>query len=171
MYSDKWVKKNGAVAPSIWIEAISSLSPQELRKGVDRCKEQIFSGNAWAPDLADFLALIHSQTKSDYDAAFSRCLGKSPEGRIERWVYQRVYFNVSHESDKDARAIHRRSMDEAIRLDMVGKLKLMEEELKALPVNSVKNTNDLAREEYENRHGHKLNPRIQKIIDAKKHEV
>lgn len=171
MYSDKWVKKNGAVAPSIWIEAIGSLSPQELRKGVDRCKENIFSGDAWAPDLADFLAMVHSITPADYDAAFTRCLAKSPEGRIEKWVYQHVYFNVKTSTDKEARAIHRRSMNEAMQLARAGKLKLMEEELKALPVNSVKNTNDLAREEYENRHGHKLNPRIQKIIDAKKHEA
>jgi hypothetical protein len=165
MYSDKWVKKNGAVAPTIWIDAIGSLTPDQLRKGVNRCKDNIFSGNAWAPDLADFLALIHSRTESDYDAAFFRCLNKNPEGRIETWVYRNASYNIRIAPDNEARRMHRRFMNEADQLDREGRLTLPEDELRALPVNSVKNTNDLAREAYEAKHGKALNPRIQRLKD------
>ena len=37
-----------------------------------------------------------------------------------------------------------------------------------LAANSVKNLNDLKREEYESKHGKALNPRIQQILDSKK---
>lgn len=152
------------VASSIWIEAISSLTGDQLRKGVERCKEQIFSGNPWAPDLADFLALIYGQTDVDYHSAFMRCLAKKPEGRAERWVYENAGYNIRTVSHESAERMHKKLMKEAIAKEQRGELKLNDEMLKALPVNSVKNLNDLKREEYEQKHGKKLNPRIASIL-------
>ena len=60
--------------------------------------------------------------------------------------------------------MHKKFLQEAIKKEQRGDLKLNEEMLKALPVNSVKNDNDLAREAYEQRNGKKLNPRIAKIL-------
>lgn len=145
------------------MEAIASLSNEQLRKGVDKCKERIFSGDAWAPDLAEFLAMIYGNTQADFDAAFARCLARNPEGRIEKYVSGRVYCNVRCSSDTDARRIHRNEMKNAIELDKKGELTLPDDELKALPINSVKNENDLARERYEA--SGKRNP-IQDRIDA-----
>ncbi|CAL9959668.1 hypothetical protein VPHK250G1_0045 [Vibrio phage K250 g1] len=100
--------------------------------------------------------------------AYSRMIAKEPEGRIEQWVYEKAAFNLRRESDAIARRNHKRFMKEAIELERLGKLKLNEEMLKALPPNSVINANDLARQEFEQKNGRSLNPRIQAILDAKK---
>lgn len=167
LYTDKWIKKNGAVASSIWIEAIGSLSGEQLRLGVERCKEQIFSGNKWSPDLADFLAMIHGKTDVDFHTAFIRCLDKKPLGRAEKYVYEKASFNIRTAPHDKAERMHRKFLTDAIAKELRGELELNEDMLKALPPNSVKNLNDLKREEYENSHN-KLNPRIQKILDSKK---
>ena len=169
MYTDKWIRKNGAVASSIWIEAIASLTPQQLRQGVDKCKEKILSGNAWAPDMADFLAMIHGHDEVDFDMAYSRLLNKSPEGRVEQWVYERAAFNIRRESDDKARKSFKRFMKEAMELERLGKLELNEDMLKALPPNSVMNVNDLERQKYEQSgKTHKFADRIKAICNGKR---
>ncbi len=168
LYTDKWIKKNGAVASSIWIEAIGSLSGEQLRLGVERCKNQIMSGNKWAPDLADFIALIHGKTDVDFHAAFIRCLDKKPIGRAEKYVYEKASYNIRVASHDKAEKMHRKFLTDAIAKELAGELELNEDELKALPTHSVKNMNDLEREKFEESHGNKLNPRIQKILDGKK---
>lgn len=64
--------------------------------------------------------------------------------------------------------MHKKFMQEAIEKEKRGTLKTNDDMLKALPTNSVKNDNDLAREEYEQRNGKKLNPRIEEILRSKK---
>lgn len=162
LYTDKWIRKNGAVASTMWIEAISSLTPQQLRFGVDKCKEKIFSGNAWAPDMADFLAMIHGHDEVDLDMAYSRLLAKSPEGRIEQWVYEKAAFNIRRESDTKARQMFKRYMKEAMELDKQGKLETNEDILKALPRVSTVNLNDIERENYKDK-PHKFTDRINKL--------
>lgn len=168
LYTDKWIKKNGAVASSIWMEAIASLTPEQLRDGVEKCKKKIFRGDTWAPDLADFLAMIHGHTDIDYHAAFMRCLNRKPEGKFEQWVNENVGYNIRTSTHEKAERLHKKSMLEAIELDRRGELRLHKDMFLALPPNSVKNANDLAREEYEAKNGKMLNPRIQAILDSKK---
>ncbi len=146
----------------MWIEAISSLTPQQLRFGVDKCKEKIFSGNAWAPDMADFLAMIHGHDEVDLDMAYSRLLSKVPEGRIEQWVYERAAFNIRRESDTKARQMFKRYMKEAMELDKQGKLETNEDILKALPRVSTVNLNDIERENHKDK-PHKFTDRINKL--------
>lgn len=132
------------------------------------CRDNIRRGDQWPPDLSGFLALIHGHDEINFDMAYSRMIAKAPEGRVEQWVYEKAAFNIRRESDVIARRSHKRFMKEAMELERLGKLELNEDMLKALPPNSVKNMNDLAREEYEEKHGKGLNPRIQAILDAKK---
>ena len=165
LYTSKWESKNGLVASSIWLEAIASLSNEQLRKGVNKCKERIFNGDAWAPDLADFLALIHGHTDVDFQAAFQRCLSKSPEGRVEQWVYENAGYNIRASNHDSAERMHKKYMKQAIEMERQGKLVLNEDRLKALPPNSVKNVNDIEREKFEQ--SGKKNPfqeRIDKLI-------
>ncbi|CAM0019413.1 hypothetical protein VPHD171_0044 [Vibrio phage D171] len=167
-YTDKFIKKNGEVPSSTWITEIGLLSDEQLRRGVIACRDNIRRGDQWPPDLSGFLALIHGQDETNFDMAYSRMIAKEPEGRIEQWVYEKAAFNLRRESDVIARRNHKRFMKEAIELERLGKLKLNEEMLKALPPNSVINANDLARQEFEQKNGRSLNPRIQAILDAKK---
>ena len=164
LYTTKWTKRNGSVASDLWLEAISTLSDHQIKSGIDKCKERIFSGNAWAPDLSEFLAMIHGHTDVDFHGAFLRCLAKEPEGRIEKWVFENAGYNIRVSSHESAERLHKKFMREAIEKDRRGNLTLKEEELKALPVNSVKNTNDLVREQYQEKHGKELHPRIKKLL-------
>ncbi|QZI87722.1 hypothetical protein PODOV021v1_p0048 [Vibrio phage 219E41.2] len=150
------------------MEAIASLTPEQLRDGVEKCKKKIFRGDTWAPDLADFLAMIHGHTDIDYHAAFMRCLNRKPEGKFEQWVNENVGYNIRTSTHEKAERLHKKSMLEAIELDRRGELRLHKDMFLALPPNSVKNANDLAREEYEAKNGKMLNPRIQAILDSKK---
>ena len=106
-------------------------------------------GDKWPPDLADFLALIHGQTDTDYQAAFFRLLNRKPEGRVEKWVYENASFNIRALSHDRAERSHKKFMLEGFERERNGTLVLGEEELLALPVHSVKNVNDLAREKFE----------------------
>lgn len=161
------MKKNGEVPSSTWIKEIGLLSDEQIRKGILKVREEIRSGNKWAPDLADFLALIHGHTDIDYHAAFMRCLNKEPQGRVERWVYENAGYNIRTASHEAAERMHKKFMKEAIQKEQQGKLVLNDDRLKALPPNSVKNTNDIAREKYEQEHGKSLHPRIAKILGKK----
>lgn len=168
LYSSKWVKKNGAIASSLWLEALSTLTNEQIKTGLQRCKDKIFGGNAWAPDLAEFLAMIHGHDDVDFDMAYSRMLAREPEGRVEQWVYERAAFNIRRESDDKARRSFKRFMKEAMELERQGKLQLNEEMLKALPPNSVINTNDLERQKYESSgKKHRLADRINALRKRK----
>lgn len=125
------------------------------------CPVTVKQLNGWPPSLPQFIS--YAKGEIDYDGAFTRCLAKKPEGRIEKYVYQQCSYNVRVSTDTEARRIHKREMNLAVELDRKGDLELQEEAVKALPVNSVKNENDLARERYEA--SGKRNP-IQDRIDA-----
>jgi hypothetical protein len=152
----------------MWIQAIASLSNEQLQIGLDKCKERIFSGDPWAPDMADFLAMIHGSSDTDFQGAFWRCLNKCPEGRIEKWVSENIGYNVRVSPHHEAERMHKKWMLDAIEKESRGDLHLQEEGLKALPVNSVKNLNDITREKYNAKTGGKLNPRIARILASKK---
>lgn len=164
LYSSKWVKRNGSIASKLWIEAINTLTDEQIKLGLMRCKERIFSGNAWAPDLSEFLAMIYGHSDVDFHSAFMRCLSRKPEGRIERWVYENAGYNIRTSPHDAAERMHKKFMNEAIIKDRNGELILNDERLKALPPNSVKNVNDLEREKYNQKNGSKLHPRIMKIL-------
>lgn len=169
LYTTKWTKRNGSIANDLWLEALQSISDQQIKLGVDKCKERIFSGNAWAPDLAEFLAMIHGHTDVDYQAAFFRMLNKKPEGRVEQWVYENASFNIRSMAHEKAERAHKKFMLEGFEKERRGELVLAKEELLALPVNSVKNLNDIKREEFESS-GVK-NPfadRIKKLTESRK---
>lgn len=103
-------------------------------------------GNGWVPSLPEFIQLGRPQI--DYEAAYFRCLNKSPDGRLETWVYEKAYYNIRGASDDRARKMHQRYMKEAEELESRGKLKLNDEELIGLPVHSVKNVVDVEREKF-----------------------
>ena len=148
LYSRKWTKNNGTLASPLWLEALSTLSNDQIKLGVDKCKQRLFEGNHWAPDLSEFLSMIHGTSDVDYQAAFHRCLSKSPKGRVETWVYENAGYNIRISSHDSAERMHKKYMKQAMDLDRRGELTLNEEMLKALPANSITNLNDKARNEY-----------------------
>ena len=131
----------------------------EIRTSVSKT---LLEGNGWPPSLPEFVSL--GKGSVDYDAAYFRCLNKSPQGRVETWVYENAYYNIKSAADDKARRMHRKFMSQAEDLEREGKLQNHDEMLKALPVHSVKNLNDLVREEYQEKHENELHPRIKKLL-------
>lgn len=136
--------------------------------GLSQCEKRIYKGDPWAPDMADFFAMLHGNSEVNFQGAFSRCLAGKPEGRVEKWVNENIGYNVRVSSHREAERMHRKWMLDGIEKESKGELKLAEEMPIALPRHSVKNLNDLKREEMDAKTGGKLHPRIQKILDAKK---
>lgn len=135
------------------------MTVEQIRASISKF---LLSGNAWPPSLPEFIG--GGTDEVDFHAAFMRCLNREPQGCAEQWVYENASFNIRTASHENAERMHKKFLQEAIKKEQRGDLKLNEEMLKALPVNSVKNDNDLAREAYEQRNGKKLNPRIAKIL-------
>lgn len=50
--------KNGPEPSLLWTQAIGSLSDQQLAKIGQICIQRCIDGNPWAPDLAEFMAMI-----------------------------------------------------------------------------------------------------------------
>lgn len=171
MYSDHWEKKNGTEPSDMWRNAINSLTDEQLKFGIDECRRRIFNGNPWPPNMANFLAMVHGHSDIDFQGAFWRCLNKKPAGKIEQWVSQNIGYNVRVSSHDNAARLHKRWMMDAIERDSRGELVMPGEKLRALPVHSVKNLNDQKREEYEQRHGTALNPRIAEILKCRGGDV
>ena len=154
----------------MWLKAISSLSREQLRLGVSKCEERILSGNQWAPDLAEFMAMIHGQTSVDFQSAFFRCLDKKPQGRVEQWVYENASYNIKRMSHDQAERSHKKYMLEALEREKKGSLLLNAEVMaKALPEKVDRNLNDIKRQEFEQ--SGKRNPlqdRIDKLRKIKR---
>lgn len=146
---------------------IGILSDQQIRKGIIACRDKIREGDQWPPDLSEFLALINGHTDIYYHAAFIRCLNNEPQGKVEQWVYENAGWNIRTAAHDKAERMHKKFMLEAIKKERQGTLKTNDDMLKALPVNSVKDDNDIAIEQYEERNGKKLHPRIEKILRSK----
>lgn len=142
---------------------IGYLTDEQIQYGLMKCRDKCRSGDQWPPDLSEFLAMIHGQSDVDYQGAFIRCLEKKPSGRVEKWVFQNYGFNIRSMSHDNGERKHKKFMREAAERDRRGDLVLQEEMLKALPPNSVINTNDVWAKEYESEHGKTLDPRIQKL--------
>lgn len=60
MYSDRWVAKNGTMPSLTWKAAIGGLSDQQLAGVMDACIARCIAGNAWPPDMAEFIAMVSS---------------------------------------------------------------------------------------------------------------
>lgn len=118
--------------------------------GVRKCQEKVINGNQWPPDLAEFMAMIHGHSSTDFQAAFFRCLEKKPEGRIEQWVYENASYNIKVMSHEQAERSHKKYMLVAIEKEKNGQLMLNKEILaKALPEKIERNLNDIKRQEFE----------------------
>ena len=138
------------------------MTVEQIRISTSKC---LLEGNGWPPSLPEFIAKGNDEI--DYHAAFQRCLAKNPLGRAEQWVYENMGYNIRVSSHEVAERMHKKALKNAIEKESRGELQLNDDVLKALPVNSVKNMNDLKREEYQSEHK-ELHPRIKQILESKK---
>lgn len=58
IYTDRWITKNGAEPSPAWIAAIGHLTNDQIAKVISGCLNRCAAGNAWPPDLAEFVSLV-----------------------------------------------------------------------------------------------------------------
>ena len=61
LYGHRWTSAQGETPNPTWSKAISGLSNDELRKGLNAC---LTSTNAWPPSLPEFLAMIRDRREN-----------------------------------------------------------------------------------------------------------
>lgn len=133
-----------------------------------KCREKIRDGDQWPPDLSEFLALINGHSAVDFYAAFTRCMDRKPLGRAETWVFQNSGFNLRAVSQDSAERMHKKFLKEAIEKERRGDLVLHEDMPLGIAEHSVKNVNDIAREEYLEKNGQYTCPRLARMMALSK---
>lgn len=58
IYSDRWTAKNGRAPSLLWKQAITALTDQQIQQAIAACVQRCWDGNSYAPDLADFMAIV-----------------------------------------------------------------------------------------------------------------
>ena len=71
------------------------------------CREEIRTGNKWAPDFADFMAMVNKSDEADIDGAFDRMIKRDDAiDNIEYNTRQDVGYRCKTQlSEKDARKL------------------------------------------------------------------
>lgn len=109
------------------------------------------------------MAYRESPTEQEFSGILTRVKVNHPRDRIEKYLCEHIRFNLRRMEEDKEMSFLKAKYREAYLLERNGELRTAEEEIKALPICSVKNTNDLAREAYEAKHGKGLLPRIQRL--------
>lgn len=92
-----------------------------------------------------------------------RVFSRSPNNQIEKWLIQNKLYHLKRAPEFKLDELFKKYYLEAKRLQEKGML-ITEPPPNQLAQNSVKNLNDLKREEFEQKNGKQLNPRIAQIL-------
>jgi len=89
LYTDKWTSRNGAAPSSLWIQAIGKLSNDQIKAGMAACmRRSLEDGNNFAPDLTDFLALVHSTASPEIGLSL-----EDVKAEFKRYCRDRGYYD------------------------------------------------------------------------------
>ncbi|WP_299691883.1 hypothetical protein [uncultured Vibrio sp.] len=167
VYETQWEYQYGSEPSGKFIEFANSVDSDGLNRVLMHCHERIQLGNSWPPQMGELWILKDSLTEEELLDSRIRVLSGAAANKIEKWLTQNKLYDLKRTSENKLDGQFKKYYLEAKRLDEKG---MLETELPPflLTANSVKNLNDLKREEYESQHGKALNPRIQKIINSKK---
>lgn len=167
VYETQWEYQYGSEPSGKFIEFANSVDSDGLNRVLMHCHERIQLGNSWPPQMGELWILKDSLTEEELLDSRIRVLSRTAANKIEKWLIQNKLYDLKRTAENKLDGLFKKYYLEAKRLDEKG---MLETELPQflLAANSVKNLNDLKREEYESKHGKALNPRIQQILDSKK---
>ncbi|CAH7472263.1 conserved hypothetical protein [Vibrio chagasii] len=167
VYETQWEYQYGSEPSGKFIEFANSVDSDGLNRVLMHCHERIQLGNSWPPQMGELWILKDSLTEEELLDSRIRVLSRIAANKIEKWLIQNKLYDLKRTAENKLDGLFKKYYLEAKRLDEKG---MLETELPQflLAANSVKNLNDLKREEYESKHGKALNPRIQQILDSKK---
>ncbi|WP_123305248.1 hypothetical protein [Vibrio crassostreae] len=167
VYETQWEYQYGSEPSGKFIEFANSVDSDGLNRVLMHCHERIQLGNSWPPQMGELWILKDSLTEEELLDSRIRVLSRTAVNKIEKWLIQNKLYDLKRTAENKLDGLFKKYYLEAKRLDEKG---MLETELPQflLAANSVKNLNDLKREEYESQHGKAINPRIQKILNSKK---
>ncbi|MEZ9555183.1 hypothetical protein AB4248_09595 [Vibrio splendidus] len=167
VYETQWEYQYGSEPSGKFLEFAHSVDSDGLNRVLMHCHERIQLGNSWPPQMGELWILKDSLTEEELLDSRIRVLSRAAVNNIEKWLIQNKLYDLKRTAENKLDGLFKKYYLEAKRLDEKG---MLETELPQflLAANSVKNLNDLKREEYESQHGKAINPRIQKILNSKK---
>ncbi len=167
VYETQWEYQYGSEPSGKFLEFAHSVDSDGLNRVLMHCHERIQLGNSWPPQMGELWILKDSLTEEELLDSRIRVLSRTAVNNIEKWLIQNKLYDLKRTAENKLDGLFKKYYLEAKRLDEKG---MLETELPQflLAANSVKNLNDLKREEYESQHGKAINPRIQKILNSKK---
>ncbi|MEZ9564538.1 hypothetical protein AB4226_05120 [Vibrio artabrorum] len=167
VYETQWEYQYGSEPSGKFIEFAHSVDSDGLNRVLMHCHERIQLGNSWPPQMGELWILKDSLTEEELLDSRIRVLSRTAVNKIEKWLIQNKLYDLKRTAENKLDGLFKKYYLEAKRLEEKG---MLETELPQflLAANSVKNLNDLKREEYESQHGKAINPRIQRILNSKK---
>ncbi|MGF1754719.1 hypothetical protein L4C33_14110 [Vibrio makurazakiensis] len=167
VYETQWEYQYGSEPSGKFIEFANTVDSDGLNRVLMHCHERIQLGNSWPPQMGELWILKDALTAEELLDSRIRVLSRAAANNIEKWLIQNKLYDLKRVAENKLDGLFKKYYLEARRLDEKGMLNT-ELPQHLLAQHSVKNMNDLAREEFEAKHGKALNPRIQKILNAKK---
>ncbi|MGC9421166.1 hypothetical protein [Vibrio sp.] len=167
VYETQWEYQYGSQPTGKFIDFAESIDANSLNRVLKHCHERIQLGNSWPPQMGELWVLRDALTAEELLDSRIRVLSREPENQIEKWLVQNKLYDLKRVAENKLDQLFKKYYLEAKRLEEKGKL-MTELPDNLLPAHSIKNVNDIKREEYELQHGKQLNPRIQAILNSKK---
>lgn len=164
LYGELWVREYGYEPNDAFIRLAEGLTDAQSKRVYQNCRDKFVAGDKWPPNLGLLMAYSITPPESELRLILGRILAKKPENDIERWIARKADFELRRcQSGKEMKLL-REWYIRAEELAMRGELYADQEELLALPSHSVKNVNDIAREQWESSgKTHRLQARIEAL--------
>lgn len=164
MYGALWEREHGD-SPcedfNRWANAITKTQYEVCRLN---CQRSMISGNQFAPSLGVLMAYSITPPDLELMDALARIRDGKPKNEIESWLVRNYSFDLRRVVESRELSMIKALYSKGVQLEAQGRIRDDEKNMLSLPENSVKNVNDLAREDYEKRNGRGLNARIEKIL-------
>ncbi|USD64908.1 hypothetical protein [Vibrio sp. SCSIO 43136] len=167
IYETMWEHQYGSMPSGKFVTFAQSIDDNGLNRVLKHCHERIQLGNAWPPQMGELWVLRDSLTAEELLDSRLRVMTSKPANRVEKWLVQNKTFDLKQLPEYRLDERFKKYYLEAQRLEERGLLKTEASEL-MLPRESVKNLNDIKRDEYEHKHGAGLHPRIEAILKGRK---
>ncbi|ELA9557232.1 hypothetical protein QTG58_001906 [Vibrio parahaemolyticus] len=152
-----------------WGNFLSTLNDLQLNRILAICFDRLSNGNRFPPSLGELMTQINQRTEAEYREAYDRFLNRAPMGRAEKWVAQNCDWDLKRARAGGELELFIKYLRDADAKERAGRLRLAEDELKALPVHSRVSVSDKVREEYR-RSGeqHEFSDRIDQLRAMKR---
>ncbi|EGQ8592425.1 hypothetical protein [Vibrio cholerae] len=164
IYESTWVHSYGRRPSAQFITFADRISEQELMRIIQHCRERLLAGDKWPPIMGELVILKDILTETELEDAISRVMERNPIDDIEKWLMQNKSYELRRLPENQFKKQFREYYRHAMKLKERGKLN---PKPIGIATHSVKSLVDIKRDEYEEKYGTSLHPRIQAILDSK----